>query len=259
MGLLDGRNALIFGVANDHSIAWGIARAFHEAGATVGFSSVESLIEKRVRPLASSIGSTFIEPCDVQSDDEIRAVFAKWGAAHGRLDILVHALAFARREDLEGTFVDTSRDGFALALDISAYSLVALVREARPFLDAGSSVITLSYYGSEKVVSHYNVMGVAKAALEASVRYLAADLGPDGIRVNAISAGPIRTLAAAGISGFKKMYGGFADVAPLRANITPEDVGRSALYLASDLSSAVTGEVLYVDGGFNVMGVPTSD
>lgn len=259
MGLLDGKKALIFGVANDHSIAWGIARAFHEAGATVGFSSVESLIEKRVRPLATSIGSTFVEPCDVQSDDEIRAVFAKWGAAHGRLDILVHALAFARKEDLEGTFVDTSRDGFALALDVSAYSLVALVREARPFLDGGSSVITLSYYGSEKVVSHYNVMGVAKAALEASVRYLAADLGPDGIRVNAISAGPVRTLAAAGIAGFKRMYGGFADVAPLRANITPDDVGRSAVYLASDLSSAVTGEVLYVDGGFNVMGVPIID
>jgi enoyl-[acyl-carrier protein] reductase I len=259
MGLLDGKSALIFGVANDHSIAWGIARALHEQGATVGFSSVESLIDKRVRPLAESIGSTFVEPCDVQSDDQIRAVFAKWGAAHGRLDILVHALAFARREDLEGAFVDTSRDGFALALDVSAYSLVAVVREARPFLDAGSSVITLSYYGAEKVVVNYNVMGVAKAALEASVRYLAADLGPDGIRVNAISAGPVRTLAAAGIAGFKKMYGSFAEVAPLRRNISPEDVGRSAVYLASDLSSAVTGEVIYVDAGFNVLGVPTGD
>ncbi len=259
MGLLDGKKALIFGVANDHSIAWGIARAFHEAGATVGFSSVESLIEKRVRPLAASIGSTFVEPCDVQSDEEIRGVMAKWGAAHGRLDILVHALAFARREDLEGAFVDTSRDGFALALDVSAYSLVALVREARPLLDSGSSVITLTYYGAQKVVSHYNVMGVAKAALEASVRYLAADLGPDGIRVNAISAGPVRTLAAAGIAGFKTMYRGFAEVAPLRANITPEDVGGSAVYLASDLASAVTGETIYVDGGFSIMGVPTSD
>jgi enoyl-[acyl-carrier protein] reductase I len=259
MGLLDGKRALIFGVANDHSIAWGIARAFHEAGATVGFSSVESLIEKRVRPLAASIGSTFVEPCDVQSDEQIRAVFAKWGTVHGRVDILVHALAFARREDLEGGFVDTSRDGFALALDVSAYSLVALTREARPFLDPGSSVMTLSYYGAEKVVGNYNVMGVAKAALEASVRYLAADLGPDGVRVNAISAGPVRTLAAAGIAGFKKMYGAFADVAPLRANITPEDVGRTAVYLGSDLSSAVTGEVIYVDGGFHIMGVPTAD
>ena len=259
MGLLEGKKALIFGVANDHSIAWGIARAFHEQGAMVGFSSIESLLEKRVRPLAESIGSTFVEPCDVQSDEQIRAVFEKWQKAHGELDILVHALAFAKREDLDGSFVDTSRDGFALALDVSTYSLVALTREARPLLHRGSSVLTLTYYGAEKVVSNYNVMGVAKAALEAAVRYLAAELGPDGIRVNAISAGPVRTLSAAGIAGFKKLYGSFAEVAPLRASITPEDVGRTAVYLAGDLSSAVTGEVIYVDGGFNVLGVPTTD
>jgi enoyl-[acyl-carrier protein] reductase I len=259
MGLLDGKNALIFGVANDHSIAWGIARALHDEGATVGFSSVESLIEKRVRPLAATIGSTFVEPCDVQDDAQIQAVFEKWANVHDSVDVLVHALAFAKREDLDGSFVDTSREGFALALDVSAYSLVALAREARPLLRPGSSILTLTYYGAEKVVANYNVMGVAKAALEASVRYLAADLGPSGVRVNAISAGPVRTLAAAGISGFKRMYGSFADVAPLRANITPEDVGRSAVYLASDLSSAVTGEVLYVDGGFNVVGVPLGD
>jgi enoyl-[acyl-carrier protein] reductase I len=259
MGLLEGKNALIFGVANDHSIAWGIARAFHEEGATLGFSSVESLIERRVRPLATSIGSTFVEPCDVQDDAQIAAVFETWREAHGTLDILVHALAFAKREDLEGGFVDTSRDGFALALDVSAYSLVALTREARGLLHPGSSILTLTYYGAEKVVANYNVMGVAKAALEASVRYLAADLGPDGVRVNAISAGPVRTLAAAGIAGFKRMYGSFAETAPLRANITPEDVGRTALYLASDLSTAVTGEVIYVDGGFNVMGVPVAE
>ena len=259
MGLLDGKNALIFGVANDHSIAWGIARALHDEGATVGFSSVESLIEKRVRPLAASIGSTFVEPCDVQDDAQIQAVFEKWANVHDSVDVLVHALAFAKREDLDGSFVDTSREGFALALDVSAYSLVALAREARALLRPGSSILTLTYYGAEKVVANYNVMGVAKAALEASVRYLAADLGPSGVRVNAISAGPVRTLAAAGISAFKRMYGSFADVAPLRANITPEDVGRSAVYLASDLSSAVTGEVLYVDGGFNVVGVPLGD
>jgi enoyl-[acyl-carrier protein] reductase I len=259
MGLVDGKKALIFGVANDHSIAWGIAQALHADGAEVGFSSVESLIEKRVRPLAESIGSTFVEPCDVQSDADIDRVFERWGATHDRLDILVHALAFAKREELTGRFVDTSRDGFALALDVSAYSLVALARAALPHLRRGSSMLTLTYYGAEKVVPNYNVMGVAKAALEASVRYLAADLGPNGIRVNAISAGPVRTLAAAGISGFKKMYGEFADVAPLRANISPEDVGKTALYLASDLSSAVTGEVIYVDGGFSVMGVPTGD
>ena len=259
MGLLDGKNALIFGVANDHSIAWGIAQALQEAGAEVGFSSIESLLDKRVRPLAASIGSTFVEPCDVQSDAEIARVFARWGETHDGLDVLVHALAFAKREDLSGAFVDTSRDGFALALDVSAYSLVALAREAKPLLHQGSSILTLTYYGAEKVVGNYNVMGVAKAALEASVRYLAADLGPAGVRVNAISAGPVRTLAATGIAGFKRMYGSFAEVAPLRTNITIEDVGRSALFLASDLSSAVTGEVLFVDGGFNIVGVPIVD
>ena len=258
MGLLDGKNALVFGVANDHSIAWGIAKAFHDEGAEVGFSSIESLIERRVKPLADSIGSTFVEPADVQSDDDIARVFERYAASHDRLDILVHALAFAKREDLAGGFVDTSRDGFALALDVSAFSLVALTRAARPLLRPGSSVMTLTYYGSEKVTANYNVMGVAKAALEASVRYLASDLGPEGVRVNAISAGPIRTLAASGIAGFKKMYGQFDEVAPLRRNISIEDVGRTAVYLGSDLSSAVTGEVIYVDAGFSIMAVPTS-
>jgi enoyl-[acyl-carrier protein] reductase I len=259
MGLLDGKNALIFGVANDHSIAWGIARAFHEQGATVGFSSMESLVERRVRPLAEQIGSTFVVPCDVRDDGQVRAVFDRWGAEVGRLDILVHALAFADRADLDGLFVDTSRGGFAIALDVSVYSLVALAREARPHLAPGSSILTLSYYGAEKVVAHYNVMGVAKAALEASVRYLAADLGPEGVRVNAISAGPIRTVAAHGIAGFKQMYGTFRDVAPLRSNITIEDVGGTAVWLASDLSGQVTGETVHVDGGFHIMGVPNPD
>ncbi|MEO5885451.1 MAG: enoyl-ACP reductase [Candidatus Limnocylindrales bacterium] len=256
MGLLDGKSALIFGVANDHSIAWGIAQALHAQGADVGFSSIESLIEKRVRPLAASIGSTFVEPCDVQSDEDIERVFARWGETHDRLDVLVHALAYAKREDLSGGFTDTSRDGFALAMDVSAYSLVALARGARPYLQPGASILTLTYYGAERVVANYNVMGVAKAALEASVRYLAADLGPSGVRVNAISAGPVRTLASAGIAGFKALYGGFDEIAPLRANISIEDVGKSAVYLASDLSSAVTGEIHYVDGGFNIVGVP---
>jgi enoyl-[acyl-carrier protein] reductase I len=259
MGLLDGRNALVFGVANDHSIAWGIAKALHEQGATVGFSSVESLVEKRVRPLATTIGSRFVEPCDVRDDAAVKRVFDRWGAEVGDLDILVHALAFANREDLEGAFVDTSRDGFALALDVSAYSLVALAREARPHLRPGASIVTLSYYGAEKVVAHYNVMGVAKAALEACVRYLAVDLGPSGIRVNAISAGPVRTLAAQGIAGFKTMYGSFRDVAPLRSNITIEDVAGAAVFLASDLARQVTGEIVYVDGGFNILGVPTPE
>jgi enoyl-[acyl-carrier protein] reductase I len=220
MGLLDGRKALIFGVANDHSIAWGIAKAFHEAGAIVGFSSMETLIERRVRPLAESIGAEFIEPADVSSDEQLHDVFTKWNAKYGEIDILVHAVAYAKREDLDGQFVDTSREGFAIALDISAYSLVAMAREARPYLHRGSSIITLTYYGAEKVVTHYNVMGVAKATLEACVRYLAADLGPEGIRVNAISAGPVRTLSAGGIAGFRKLYGPFDEIAPLRAHIT---------------------------------------
>ena len=257
MGLLDGRKALVFGVANDHSIAWGIAKAFHDEGALVGFSSVESLLERRVKPLADSIGATFVEPADVTSDEQLAGVMAKWHEAYGEIDILVHAVAFAKREDLDGQFVNTSRAGFALALDVSAYSLVAMAREARPYLRRGSSIITLSYYGAEKVVTNYNVMGVAKAALEASVRYLAADLGPDGIRVNAISAGPIRTLSAGGIAGFRKLYGPFDQIAPLRSHISIEDCGKTAVYLGSDLSSAVTGEVVYVDGGFNILGVPT--
>ena len=260
MGLLDGKTALIFGVANDHSIAWGIAQALHAEGAEVGFSSVESLIEKRVRPLATSIGSTFVEPCDVQSDERDRARLR----ALGRDPRLArHPRPRAGVREARGPRGRVRRH-VARRLRARARRLGVLAGRAHPrgaatASGSGSSIITLTYYGAEKVVANYNVMGVAKAALEASVRYLAADLGPDGVRVNAISAGPVRTLAAAGIAGFKGMYRGFADVAPLRANITPEDVGRTAVYLASDLSSAVTGEILYVDGGFNIMGVPTGD
>lgn len=258
MALLDGKKALVFGVANDHSIAWGIARALHEHGATVGFSSHPSLIERRVRPLAASLGATFVEPCDVAADADIERVVERWRAVHGKLDILVHAVAFARREELAGRFVETSREGFATALDISAYSLVALARASAPLFRRNGSIMTLTYYGAEKVVPNYNVMGVAKAALEAIVRYLAADLGPDGVRVNAISAGPVRTLAASGIRDFRRLYGAFGEIAPLRRNITIEDVGGAAVWLASDLSAAVTGEVVYVDAGFHAVGVPTS-
>jgi len=258
MGLLSGRKALVFGVANDHSIAWGIARALHAEGAAVGFSSVEALLERRVRPLAQSIGATFVEPCDVQDDAQIARVFDLWREREGRLDVLVHALAFARREDLDGRFLDTSREGFAVALDVSAYSLVALARAAEPILSENGSIVTLTYYGAEKVVANYNVMGVAKAALEAGVRYLAAELGPRGVRVNAISSGPVRTLAASGIAGFRSLYGQFKAVAPLRRNVSIDDVGGAAVFLASDLSRSVTGEVLYVDAGFSVLGVPTA-
>lgn len=257
--LLEGKKALVFGVANDMSNAWGIAQAFHEQGATVGFSSVEGLIDKRVRPLAAKLGSTFVEPCDVSDDDQIRTVFEKWEAEHGTLDVLVHSLAFAPKEDLDGSFIETSREGFKIAMDVSAYSLVALAREARRVMHPGSSIMTLTYYGAEKVVSNYRVMGIAKAALEACVKYLAAELGPQGIRVNALSPGPVRTLAAHGVSGFRSMYKKFPELSPLRSLITIEDVGRSALYLASDLSSAVTGEVIYIDGGYNILGISSEE
>ena len=253
-----GKTALIFGVANDHSIAWGIARALHAEGAEVGFSSVESLIEKRVRPLAPRSARRSSSPATSRRTPTSTASSTAWGETHDSLDILVHALAFARREELEGSSSTRRVTASRSRSTCPPIRSSALTRAARPYLRRGSSVMTLSYYGAEKVVANYNVMGVAKAALEASVRYLAADLGPDGVRVNAISAGPIRTLAAAGISGFKRMYGEFADLTPLRANITPEDVGGTALYLASDLSSAVTGETIYVDGGFSIMGVPTT-
>ena len=255
MGLLDGKKALIFGVANDHSIAWGIAKALHDQGATVGFASIESLIERRVRPLATSIGSTFVEACDVSSDDQLRDVMAKWSAAYGGIDVLVHAVAFAPREDLEGSFTATTRSGFAVAMDVSAYSLVAMCREAvrAGLFHEGSSVLTLSYYGAEKVVANYNVMGVAKAALEASTRYLASDLGPQNIRVNTVSAGPLNTLAARGVGNMNVMLRHHADRAPLRRNVEAREVGNAALFLLSPLSSGITGEVLHVDCGFNIM------
>jgi enoyl-[acyl-carrier protein] reductase I len=256
MKLLEGKTALIFGLANKHSIAWGIAQAFHEEGAELGFSYGIPQLERRVMPLAEQLGVDFVEMCDVTKEEEIDAVFEKAAARFGKIDILVHAVAFAKQEDLTGRFVDTSRDGFALALDISAYSLVALSRRAVPLMADGGSILTMSYYGAEKAVPHYNVMGVAKAALEASVRYLAADLGPDGIRVNAISAGPIKTLAAAGIPGFRKMLRYVGERTPLRRNIDQAEVGKTALYLCSDLASGVTGEVVYVDAGYNILGMP---
>jgi enoyl-[acyl-carrier protein] reductase I len=224
MGLLEGKRALIFGLANDHSIAWGIAQALHREGAVVGFSSVESLLEKRVKPLAARLDSPFVEPCNVQSHEDITRVFAKWKERFGELDILVHAVAFANKDDLKGEFIETSRDGFLLAQDVSAYSLVALAREARPLMSEGGTMLTLSYYGAVKAVANYNVMGVAKASLEACVRYLAIDLGKDGIRINAISAGPVRTLSASGVSGFKKMHKLFEQISPMRRPLSIDDL-----------------------------------
>ena len=259
MASLQGKTALIFGVANDHSIAWGIAQAFQREGATLGFSYAGPNLEKRVRPLAESLGADFIEQCDVASDAEIDAIFARARERFGKVDILIHAVAFANREDLAGRFIDTSRDGFLLAHNISVYSLIALSRAAMPLMGEGGNILTLTYYGAEKVVPKYNVMGVAKAALEATVRYLANDLGPQGIRVNAISAGPIRTLAASGISGFRDYQRSFAGVAPLRKNVTIDDVGATAAFLSSDAAGAITGEVLYVDSGYNIMGMLTEE
>jgi len=259
MGILDGKKAVIFGVANDHSIAWGIAQALHREGAELAFSYAGESLERRVRPLAEQVNASFVEECDVTSDEAIERVFAKLAESFGTFDILVHAVAYARREDLTGRFLNTSRAGWATAMDISVYSLVALTRAALPHFNPGATVLTLSYYGAEKVIPNYNVMGVAKSALEATVRYLAADLGPDGFRVNAISAGPIRTLSASGIGNFRKLHKTFAETAPLRRNVTIEDVGNSALWLCSDLSSGVTGEVVYVDAGYNILGMSESD
>ena len=256
MGLLDGKKAAIFGVANDRSIAWAISEAFHAEGAELAFTYAGEVLEKRVRPLAEGIGSKIILSCDVTKDEDIEKVFAKLKEQWGSLDILVHAVAFANKEDLANPFVQTSRAGFQLAMDVSAYSMVALARYAAPLMTNGSgSMITLTYMGSEKVIPNYNVMGVAKAALEASVRYLASDLGPQGIRVNAISAGPLRTLAASGISDFKTMLHHVAERAPLKRNIDASEVGKTALYLCSEWSSAVTGEVLHVDAGYNIVGM----
>lgn len=256
MGLLDGRKGIIFGVANDKSIAWAIAKALSAEGAELAFTYAGEVLEKRVRPLAESLGSKIIIPCDVSRDDQIQQVFDEIQAHFAHLDILVHAIAFANREDLKGDYLNTSREGFRLALDVSAYSLTALACHAAPLMEGRpASIITLTYLGAEKVIPRYNVMGVAKAALEASVRYLAADLGSKGIRINAISAGPIRTLASAGISGFLEMLHHVEAKAPLRRNVSAEEVARTAVYLASDLSSGVTGEVIFVDAGYNIMGM----
>ena len=255
MGLFDGKTALIFGVANNRSIAWGIAQALHREGCKLAFSYAGPALEKRVRPLAESVGSDFVEVCDVSDDTAIERLFGVAKERLGTIDALVHCIAFADREELQGRFVDTSRDGFKTALDVSAFSLVALTRAAEPLMPNGGSILTLTYYGSVKVAPRYNVMGVAKAALEACVRYLASDLGQQGIRVNAISAGPIKTLAAAGVGGFKKILSYSEKVAPLRTLITREDVGNTALWLLSDWSRGVTGDIVYVDAGWNIMGL----
>ncbi len=256
MKLLEGKTALIFGLANKRSIAWGIAQAFYHHGAQLGFSYAGEALERRVKPLAESVGVSFVESCDVSKDEEIEQVAAKAQEVFGEIDILVHSIGFANRDELQGPYYNTSRAGFQLAMDISVYSFTALAKAFQPMMRSGGAMLTLTYYGGDKVAPNYNVMGVAKAALEASTRYLAYDFGPQNVRVNAISAGPIRTLAAAGVSGFKSMYKQFTDYAPIQQEITIEDVGNTAVYLCSDLAAKTTGEIVFVDSGYNILAVP---
>lgn len=256
MGLLDGKKAVIFGVANEKSIAWAIAQALHAEGAQLALTYANDAVAKRVFPLAESIGVTDVLPCDVTSDAAIHQVFDDIAARWDGIDILIHSIAFANRDELKGSFLNTSREGFALAMDISAYSLIALVKEAYPLMKGrDASVLAMTYYASEKVFPNYNVMGVAKAALEANVRYLAEAIGPDGIRVNAISAGPIKTLAASGVGGFNQIAAHIEAKAPMRSNIEQKDVANLALFLSSDLATKITGGIHFVDSGYNIIGM----
>jgi len=255
MGQLAGRKGLIVGVANERSLAWAIAQATHRAGATLAIPYAGEPFERRVRPLAESLDAPVILPCDVTDPQQVDTLFEAIDRELGHLDFLVHAVAFARREELSGGFLETAQEGFAIALDVSAYSLIALSRAAVPRMNEGGSILTLTFQGSERAFPNYNVMGVAKAALESSVRYLAADLGPRGIRVNAISAGPVKTLSAAGVSRFRELLGHYAERAPLRRNITAAEVADAAVFLLSPAASGITATVLHVDAGFHAVGV----
>jgi enoyl-[acyl-carrier protein] reductase I len=257
--LMAGKRGLIMGVANERSLAWGIASVTAAHGASLAFSYQGEALGKRVKPLAESVGSSFVEPCDVGDDGSLDALFAKVAERWGGLDFVVHAIGFADKDDLKGGYVKTSRANFHLALDISAYSFTAVAQRAAPLMKNGGSLLTLSYLGAERVMPHYNVMGVAKAALEASVRYLATDLGPVGIRVNGISAGPVKTLAASGIGDFRVILRWNELNAPLKRNVTIEDVGNAALYLLSDLGAGVTGEIQHVDCGYHTVGMVAVD
>ncbi len=255
MGLLDGKKALIFGVANNKSIAYGIAKQLKAHGAEVGLSYAMPRLEKMVFPIAEEVGAKFCKVCDLANDEEIAQLAKDWEAEHGKLDILVHAVAFASQDALSNRFIETTRDDFKSALDISAYTLVAVTKAFEHLFNEESSVITLTYYGSEKVVPNYNVMGVAKAALEASVRYLSVELGQNGHRINAISAGPIKTLSAAGVAGFRKLLPLFSERAPLGRLVEIEECGDLAVFLASSLSRSISGEVIYVDSGYHATSV----
>ena len=255
MGMMEGKKGLVVGVANEKSIAWGIAQAAAREGAELAFTYAIDQLEKRVRPLAESVGSTFVHKLDVTNDEQFDHVFAQLKEHFGTIDFIVHAVAFSDKEELKGPYYDTSRKNFANTMDISVYSFTAMAKRAVELMPNGGSMLTLTFYGSQKVITNYNVMGVAKAALEASVRYLSVDMGPKNIRVNALSAGPVKTLASAGISDFKEMLRQGKERAPMQRNVTLEEVGSAGLYLLSDMSTATTGEVLYVDCGYQATGV----
>lgn len=257
--LLQGKKAVIFGVANNRSIAYGIAKAFRDNGAEIALSWLGEALRKRVEPIAEELGAAFTFPCDVTKDDDLAASAATVRDAWGKADILVHAVAFANRDDLQGRYIDTSRDGFALAMDISVYSLVALCKHFEPILSDEASVLTLTYYGAQKHITNYNVMGVAKAALESSIMYLAHDLGKRNIRINAISAGPIKTLASSGISGFGKILNHIEQYTPLNKNVSIEEVGNTAAFLASPLSTGMTGDIIFVDAGYHTSGIQIAE
>ncbi len=256
MGLLEGKLGIVFGVANKRSIAWAIAQAWAREGAKLAFTYQGERLKDNVEELAGTFGTdTLILPCDVTRDADIEAVFATVKEKFGRLDLLLHSVAFAPREALEGDFLNTSREAFRIAHDVSAYSLIALARAAEPMMTNGGSIVAMSYYGAEKVIPHYNVMGVAKASLEASTRYLAYSLGPKKVRVNCISAGPMNTLAARGIAGFSDMLKHYEAHAPLKRNVLPDELGHTGAFLASDGAAAITGQVIYVDAGYQIMGM----
>ena len=257
--LMAGKKGLIMGVANNRSIAWGIANILSQHGAEMAFTYQNDALGKRVRPLAESVGSDIILPCDVEDEPSMDRVFTTISDAWGSLDFVVHAVAYSDKEELKGSYLDTTRDNFLKTMDISVYSFTAVARRAAAMMPDGGSILTLTYYGAEKVIPHYNVMGVAKAALESATRYLANDLGPDGIRVNAISPGPMKTLAGAAIGGARKTYKHTEQNAPLRSNATLEAVGGTAVYLASDAGAYTTGEVIRVDGGFHILGMPQQE
>ena len=256
MSLLAGKTGIVFGVANKRSIAWAIAQAWAREGARLAFTYQGERLKDNVEELAGAFGAdTLILPCDVTKDEDIASVFKAVGDKFGKLNLLLHSVAYAPKDALEGLFVNTSREAFRIAHDVSAYSLVALARAAAPLMTDGGSIVAMSYYGAEKVVPHYNVMGVAKASLEASTRYLAYDLGPKKIRVNCISAGPVNTLAARGIAGFSEMLRTYEQRSPLKRNLVPEELGATGVFLASDGAACITGQVIYVDGGYSIMGM----